>query len=513
MHRSLLVPHDSAIGHKRDNPELRPKHVIRLKACVLCVTVAIAGAAYVLASRPQMSPSSAKNFVLGTNIAYVLLPPEPVTGSLSDSLLWSSDGSYLLVGRTDSREESTVRSALSGQPRSEPQLQSLIAYRMFDQKNTLLWRANANAARLGEVDWFPDSHRFAASVTESLRTEDPTKPPHSRQSILVFDADKGVSITAMSVVQEGGTPVMSVSMSPTKPYGLLISEAWSHVDAAAAPTQAAGTAVEVVTKVGGPGTSATAPALGPEYWLVRPDGSTKRIIVDQGLGWEGWSSDGSSPTFGRFQRVANSRPIVTLFQVDLATGKLQQIPEPAPRREEPSRQDVYTSLAPANLTGAGTDLRVRSGWLMGSADRSKTMIAADCSLLSLSPTLNAVAYVSNGVALVRPILQLPKKAFLTALEDVLKREAMNNAKQAGLATIMYSGDYDDQLPMKGMTLSDVLGPYARNEGVFDGFNITYTGSSLGDIKDPAHTELGYTSGPGGRAVLYADGHVVWVPDK
>lgn len=488
-------------------------HVIRLKACFLCATVAFAGAAYVLASRPQMSPLSTKNFVLGTDIAYVLLQPEPVAGSQSDSLLWSSDGTDLLVGRSDSREESALRGALSGQPRPEPHIRSLAAYRMLDQKSSIMWRANTAAARLGAVDWFPTSHRFAASVTEPIRTEDPTKPPQSRQSILIFDADKGSSITAMSAVQEGGTPFLSVSMSPTKPYGLLISVPWSQVDVVVAPTQAGDTAVETAVKVGSPGTSAAAPPPAPEYWLMRPDGSTKRISVDQGLGWDGWSVDGSEPVFGRVQRVANARPTVTLFQLDISTGKLHQVAGEATWRKERNRPDVYTSLVPGSLAGAGTDVRVRSGWLMGSADRSKTMIAADCSLLALSPALNAVAYISNGVALVRPILQVPKKAFLTALADALKRQAMMNAKQAGLATIMYSSDYDDQLPMKGMTLSDVLGPYAKDQGVFDGFNITYTGGSLGDIKDPAHTELGYTSGPGGKAVLYADGHVEWVPDK
>ncbi|HWA82686.1 MAG TPA: hypothetical protein VG820_04600, partial [Fimbriimonadaceae bacterium] len=217
--------------------------------------------------------------------------------------------------------------------------------------------------------------------------------------------------------------------------------------------------------------------------------------------------------FFRLERGSDGKRTTAYFKLDLATGKT--LPEPKPKGQPGYRpvQEISAKLESGQLVENGTETKVKNAWLEGSADRTRALIGMDCSDVSLAPTLNAVAYVSNGVAMVRPILQVPKRAFLTAQRNALKAMAMSNAKQVGLATIMYSGDYDDMLPVHGSDFSDILGPYAKNSSIFDGFTYTYSGKSFSDMKDPSKTELGYTAGPGGRAVIFGDGHVEWVPDK
>ena len=36
---------------------------------------------------------------------------------------------------------------------------------------------------------------------------------------------------------------------------------------------------------------------------------------------------------------------------------------------------------------------------------------------------------------------------------------------------------------------------------------------MASIQNPADTEMGYVVGPGGSAVVFADGHAKWVSDK
>ncbi|HVT14513.1 MAG TPA: hypothetical protein VHE55_19790 [Fimbriimonadaceae bacterium] len=475
--------------------------MVTVKGYVIGLALASSSVAW-LAARPQQAilPNT-KDFVFSQESAYLLMPPEPVAGSKSLGLWWSSDGGYLLVARADRDEETLVKDAIAGQRTPNSTEDSLVVYHLLDKRNSVVWHARALSAKLGSVSWFSGSNRFVAVVDEPLRTEDPTRPPRSRQSILIFDADRGTSTTAISVVQEGGLPWMGVLMSPTRPYGIILSRSVQTL--VAVPTAAAS----------GAPPSDPEPAPAPtDYLMLRPDGTTTRIPVAANMSLSGWSKDGSKPVFVTFERSPDRKAKATWYEVDPATGKSEAMT----KREdwEPvSNGEIDTALRQGEWIHDGKQEKIQAAWLDGSADKTKTVIAKDCSAVSLSPALNAVAYVSNGVSMVRPILRVPKRAFLTALKEALKAQAMSNAKQVGLATLMYSSDYDDVLPMQGMDMSDILGPYARNASIFEGFTYTYSGGSTNGMKDPAHTELGYTQGPGGRAVIYGDGHVQWVPDK
>ena len=112
----------------------------------------------------------------------------------------------------------------------------------------------------------------------------------------------------------------------------------------------------------------------------------------------------------------------------------------------------------------------------------------------------------------RPIIQLPKELFLNALNAADRMKAVMNAKQVALGIIMYAGDHDDLYPSSQEDIGKLIDPYLKNQGIFSGFVYSYGGGLASDMKNPAQTTIGYMPGPGGRAVVYADGHVKWQPD-
>jgi hypothetical protein len=88
---------------------------------------------------------------------------------------------------------------------------------------------------------------------------------------------------------------------------------------------------------------------------------------------------------------------------------------------------------------------------------------------------------------------------------------------------MYVQDYDETFPPAGDAVMNQLTPYVKNGDVFNvftspgdshpGFVYMLDGGTLGAIKNPATQELGYLPGPGGRAMIYVDGHVEWRSDQ
>ncbi|MCW3052598.1 MAG: hypothetical protein JWN14_1768, partial [Chthonomonadales bacterium] len=79
------------------------------------------------------------------------------------------------------------------------------------------------------------------------------------------------------------------------------------------------------------------------------------------------------------------------------------------------------------------------------------------------------------------------------------------------AMAMYAQDYDDALPLPNMPVQSAFEPYHKSNDLYDGFNYTFPGGELSP-KDRASTELGGIDGPGGRWIIYGDGHVVWKPN-
>ncbi len=129
-----------------------------------------------------------------------------------------------------------------------------------------------------------------------------------------------------------------------------------------------------------------------------------------------------------------------------------------------------------------------------------------------APTSDCVAYEDAGALLIREIkpidLALAKKLLL----DAAKAKSIMDAKQIATSLMVYASDTDDSsLPGQEGWDTKVL-PYCKDGDLLKRFNYTYKGGSLSSLENPATTELGFTMGPGGRAVAYADGSVKWIPN-
>ena len=89
---------------------------------------------------------------------------------------------------------------------------------------------------------------------------------------------------------------------------------------------------------------------------------------------------------------------------------------------------------------------------------------------------------------------------------------LSNAKQVGLAFLLYASDMDDEFPANGADWQEQIMPYLKNRDIMSGFVYSFKGGNATNVESPASTELGYISGAGGRAVVYVDGHAKWIPD-
>jgi hypothetical protein len=107
-----------------------------------------------------------------------------------------------------------------------------------------------------------------------------------------------------------------------------------------------------------------------------------------------------------------------------------------------------------------------------------------------------------------------------------RAEALSNAKNIALATIMYADDYDNVFPYVQQTASavEVLQPYTKNREVYKSptkggrflFNMNLAGVNMTAIESPAQTPLWIESLPDPSmkvAVAFADGHAKLIDPK
>lgn len=122
------------------------------------------------------------------------------------------------------------------------------------------------------------------------------------------------------------------------------------------------------------------------------------------------------------------------------------------------------------------------------------------------------------------VIEYNRALFLTEIVRVSKEQkeaiemqaviqkALQVGKMVGVAIHMFFAD-NDKMPSKEGFQSEVL-PYIKSKDTLSQF--VYTGPDDLDLNHAGNLdqiEVGFVPGPGGRAIVYGDGHVVWVPDK
>ena len=110
----------------------------------------------------------------------------------------------------------------------------------------------------------------------------------------------------------------------------------------------------------------------------------------------------------------------------------------------------------------------------------------------------------------RPILAIDREAYEEALNADARNNAMQQAKQVGIAVLIYATENEDVLPGPATFAEDVK-RYLRNERLLENFVYTFVGGPATELQNPAATELGFIAVAGGRVVVYADSTVKFVP--
>lgn len=446
--------------------------------------------ALALAATSNAQLSAMTDFVVSGETAYGLMLPETAAGNSVKEVHWSSDGKYLLSIRNDLGPVDTMQLLI--RPGSEPAAgeQSAVLYNLATHKQTVVWKTRMQDGELQSIEWFKGSDTAVAVTYRRVMPTDPSQGITLDQEILLIDARTGTcrKLSIPEDQDEGELPI-GLFPSPVKPFGFL---SFQRVEK---------------TKEG-------RQVQHFHYRTIGPDGSvTSPVDVGVGTYFTGWSKDGVSPLLTQ----TGANPDGTRFRkwsiLNLSTGGTTPVDKPERYQEPDSKPPVKVATNGGTLTLNAAKRSVRPLWLLGETDDSKAMVAGDVSFYEVSPTLSGVAYVAQGVAMVRPLIQVPKVVFLDALKAAQKAQALSKAKQVCLALIMYGTDRDDTYPSIHDDIGKLLEPYLKNSDIFSGFVYTFPGGSMTDVKYPAETIIGYVLGPGGRANAYADGHARWQDDK
>ena len=142
---------------------------------------------------------------------------------------------------------------------------------------------------------------------------------------------------------------------------------------------------------------------------------------------------------------------------------------------------------------------------------TKARLGLDNCNPTFGPKNDCVVYEDAGALLIREIKPMDPNLARKLQALTAKAKAMMGARQAASGLTVYAADNDGVLPgAEGW--ENKVSPYFKNTDFLRDFNYTFKGGNISSIDNPATTELGFTMGPGGRAVAYADGHVKWVPN-
>jgi hypothetical protein len=145
------------------------------------------------------------------------------------------------------------------------------------------------------------------------------------------------------------------------------------------------------------------------------------------------------------------------------------------------------------------------------SETPRALICGDSTGGQLLPGGAAVVYFSQGAVWAAPLLRLSRGEYQVSVVRAQQVETIGRAKQVGLALMMYAFDDDGALPV-GEEWRSQLAPYLKESSFLEGFVYTHLGGKLSEIKNPAEAELGYIIAPGGRVVVYADGHAALTKD-
>lgn len=445
-----------------------------LKTAVLLSIGLLASSAF-----GQFNPKT--DMIFTTKDAVVVMPPTVVTKGKPESGTWSRDGKWLFIESKETKidAKSLTSHIVGDRSGSEQASETVLSLFGVDKKNQiLLSRFPSKQGSVYQVEWLPGNRMVAFLMTEATGKQ----------------REEDVSTEVLYVASTGNGQTTQ----------LLRTTESVRVEIHTHPL--AKGAIVTVTEESKDGKTSTRAS-----WLGSDGKLGPALQVRDGVEGYYWDAKGYGPYVAQREVNRETRKVkVSYFLFNFQTGGLTPTEEPdweSPEGVQPGFTVKYGASI-SELSQAR--VQRRSLWLESASesDHKFALITPEANEYEMSPTSDAIYYESQGIGMVRMLPRVSKEAANKALQTL----AVRDAKQVGLALLMYSGDYDDEMPINNGDWMDNVLPYIKDRGVMDGFTYTYSGGNMTELKDPANTEMGYKEGPGGRAVVYADGHVKWVPN-
>lgn len=417
--------------------------------------------------------------VLSGRDAYILQPPEMIVAGNVTQHEVSTNGAYVLATR---QTPPRIAFPLPENPSASPVEISVSFWDTVERKGGVLWRGTSTEqVPVGlNIEGFLHDTNLAFLRVQRGRDE----PGRESQSQILL-----VNLAKRTVRE-----LVTGSFG----YGLILSQS----NPRAALFSKEEKTMRIIRADG---------TISQNYSLSLPDS-------EDGFVFWTWQQDGKN-LLGRYViKDENQKPkrVMVLFNSDTGvltpfTAKpeyekhIERPPMPILVRQEKGevkRESTIIPLTPLWLVGTGTDTE------------GQALITPDGSRPEILP--RAVLYFSDGSLYAAPLQHTNREAYIALRRQHWRIQAMTSAKQIGLGMMMYAQDYDENFPSPDSNLKDIVDPYLKNQSLWNnpetgkfGFQVAYKQTSLSAYQTPANTPLGYLNGPGGRAVIYIDGHVRW----
>jgi len=430
---------------------------------------------------PTAAQNPVRDFALTGANAVGLLAAHAVAGPGVQSMAWSSDGRFLVCvcegGPGDLNLGGKTLSAADLKGTQDRDTVTLELYDTQSGQTTEVWSAAKSEWRLAPPQWLQgyDAAFVVANHFPLVGKGGAGTVPTGEKRLIEVAAEEHSSETSVSLPYRNAEPVMQVFPSPTKAEAVLcVVNHAADVGANSATFYLLGVNQE--------------PPLHPDLSLAS--------------GGIQWSTDGSVPYASQAASPGsdqNSRPVCYALLFD--QGRVAPEPNPALTPAAVSKSSV--SLDPRESTWS------RALWLSVDGGAEEIPVSADCQQEALAPGGQAVAFVTEGIAMVRPVIRMPAKEYLAMREPFEKEATEEKGRRIYQVVRRYAADHGDQAPASSSDWTSALSPYALNPDDLEGVDYRFAGGALGALPNADQVLLAVLQTATGRGYLFADGTVTW----
>lgn len=443
-----------------------------------------------------------EDFVITENLAYAVLTPEAVAPADIRAIDWSPSGQYLLMVQEGPRllPGQVVDHLLGKGPpaknltllawsKATRRIRNLGDLKRFYTKED--WEYAQYGFGRGQAGlpfrWIPGTDVAILGEARITTRVGGSVGGRAADGIRTLDLPSGTVGEVRFTRQTSEFESTSFECFPNRPEFVVIqAQTRSDVSAGKATLADARSVIFTVDLKG----AATAP-----------------VEVGPGIaGFERWLEGGSVVQLRQVRLDAGGKRTIVPRYFDVRQRRFVELANPRPLAARPI-PPIEIRATPTETRAGVVSVSGRALWLSstGPSVEPAVLLSTTAEQAALAPSLDAVALREKGVVTVRPIAAMNRKVF----DEIARARAMKIAKMTGLGLLMYGADYDDLLPSSQMFDEGVVDPYLKDLSYKGRFTFVYRGGALTGLAEPAGTPLGYSPGPGGYAVVFADGHTEW----